>query len=167
MPPTLFNQSADIVENYKGHVEILDENDSLMYKYDEMLDWSVSTIADTEKHYSTDGKKKKTIIGNSSVYEIRIKRTADQYDPLTLPLQTKTISYWKSLIYGIPPTLPNITLQGVSQSNAATNQFIVDKFTATVENIDENRDESKGTEEVVISGEILTHDNNKRQASAP
>ena len=61
--PTLFNQSSDLVENYKGHIEILDTNDATWYKPDGMLDWSVQTIVDTEKHYSTNGAKKKTITG--------------------------------------------------------------------------------------------------------
>ena len=165
--PTLFNQFSDIAENYKGHIELFDENDSLWYKPDELLDWSVSTIADTEKHYSTNGAKKKTITGNSSVYEIRVKRTADFYETLSTPIQTKTISYWKSKIYGIPPTLPQITLRGVSETNAASNEFVVDEFVATVENIDENREEGKGAEEIIVSGEIISHTSQKRQTAAP
>jgi hypothetical protein len=109
MPPTLFNQSADLVENYKGHIEIFDENDSLWYKPDGLLDWSVSTIVDTEKHYSTNGAKKKTITGNSSVYDFRLKRTSDFYETLSTPIETKTISFWKKQIHGTPPTLPQIT----------------------------------------------------------
>ena len=165
--PTLFNQSSDLAENYKGHIEIFDSNDSLWYKPDGLLDWSVSTIADTEKHYSTNGAKKKTITGNSSVYEIRVKRTADFYETLSTPIETKTISYWKSLIYATPPTLPQITLRGVSESNASSNEFIVDQFVATVENIDENREDGKGAEEIIVSGEIISHTSQKRQAAAP
>ena len=109
MPPTLFNQDTSLIENYKGHIELFDTNDSLWYKPDGLLDWTVSTIVDTEKHYSTNGAKKKTITGNSSVYEFRTNRTADFYESVATPVQTKTISYWKSQIYGIPPTLPQIT----------------------------------------------------------
>ena len=167
MAPTLFNQVADLVENFKGHIELLDDNDATYYKADKILDWSVSTIVDTEKHYSTNGAKKKTITGNSSVYEFRVKRTADFYETLDTPVQTKTISYWKSLIYGTPPTLPTITLRGVSESNAATNEFVVDEFVATVENIDEQRSEGLGAEEIIVSGEIISHTSNKRQGSAP
>jgi len=167
MPPTLFNQSSDLVENYKGHIELLDDSDATWYNPNQLLDWTVSTIVDTEKHYSTNGAKKKTITGNSSVYEFRVKRTADFYDPLTTPVETKTISYWKSLIYATPPTLPTISLRGVSESNAASNEFIVDWFTATVENIDEQRSEGQGAEEIIVSGEIITHVSNKRQAAAP
>ena len=164
---TLFKQSADISEIYKGHIELLDTNDATWYNPDELLDWSVSTIVDTEKHYSTNGAKKKTITGNSSVYEFRVKKTADFYETLTTPVQTKTISYWKSLIYATPPTLPTISLRGISQSNASANKFIVDEFIATIENIDENRDEGKGYEEIVVSGEIISHTSQKRQAATP
>jgi len=47
--PTLFNQETDLVENYKGHIELLDDNDATYYKPDLLMDWSVSTIVDTEK----------------------------------------------------------------------------------------------------------------------
>ena len=63
MAPTLFNQSADIIENYKGHIEILETTGGdVWFNPDELLDWSVFTIADTEKHYSTTGQKRKTIL---------------------------------------------------------------------------------------------------------
>ena len=167
MPPTLFNQSANLVENYKGHVELFDTNDSLWYKPDSLLDWTVSTIVDTEKHYSTNGAKKKTITGNSSVFEFRVKKTADFYESVATPVSTKTISYWKSLVYALPPTLPIITLRGVSESNAASDEFIVDEFTASIENIDEPREEGKGAEEIIVSGEIISHTSDRRFASAP
>jgi hypothetical protein len=164
---TLFNQSSDLIENYKGHIELLDTSDATWYNPDELLDWTISTIVDTEKHYSTNGTKKKTITGNSSAYEFRVKRTADFYDPLSTPVQTKTISYWKSLIYATPPTLPMISLRGVSESNAATSKFVVDEFTATVENIDEPRTDGLGAEEIIVSGEIITHTSNRRLSAAP
>lgn len=164
---TTYNQDADLIENYKGHIELLDTNDATWYNPDKLLDWSVLTIADTEKHYSTNGAKKKTSIGNSSVYEFRIKATADLYEAAATPVETKTISYWKSLIYATPPTLPMISLRGVSESNAASNKFVVDEFTATVENIDELREEGKGAGETIVSGEVITHTSNRRFAAAP
>ena len=163
--PTLWNEFANLIENFKGHVEIKDG--ATWYKYDEILSWSILTRADVEKHYSTNGVKKVTSIGDSSTYELRIKRTAELYDTADPPTQTRTISDFKNQIYGSPRTIPTITLRGVSESNAATNKFVVDEFTATVESIDELRIESTGAEEVVVSGEILTHTSNKRQSAAP
>ena len=58
-------------------------------------------------------------------------------------------------------------MRGVSESNAASNEFIVDQFVATVENIDEFREDGKGAEEIIVSGEIITHVSQKRQAAAP
>jgi len=171
--PTLFNESNVLssnnssIENYKGHIEIFDTNDSIWYKPDSLLDWSVSTIVDTEKHYSTNGAKKKSITGNSSVYEFRTFRTADFYESVATPVESKTISFWKSLIHGKPPVLPIITLRGVSESNAASNEFVVDEFTATVENIDELREENSGEEKIIVSGEIISQTSNRRFASAP
>ena len=163
--PTLWNEFANLIENFKGHVEIKDG--ATWYKYDEILSWSILTRADVEKHYSTNGVKKVTSIGDSSTYELRIKRTAELYDTADPPTQTRTISDFKNQIYGSPRTIPTITLRGVSESNAAANKFVVDEFTATVESIDELRIESTGAEEVVVSGEILTHTSNKRQSAAP
>jgi hypothetical protein len=164
---TIFNQSIDISENYKGHIELLDDSDSNWYDPDELLDWTVSTIVDTEKHYGTRGSKKKTITGNSSVFEFRVKKTADFYDDLATPIKRRTLSYWKSLIYATPPVLPIISLRGVSETNALSDRFVVDEFTASIENIDETRDDSKGTEEISVSGEIITHTSNRRIGSAP
>lgn len=163
--PTTYNQSADHAENYKGHVEILDG--ATWYKFDSILDISVLTRVDTEKHYSTNGAKKKTTTGDSSTYEFKVKQSADLYSTLTTPTEVRTISYFKNQIYTLPRTLPIISMRVVSQSNAASNSFIVDQFTATIENIDELRVEGKGVQEVVISGEILTHTSDKRQAAAP
>ena len=176
---TLFNQSSDISENYKGHIELLEtDGGNVWFNPDELQDWTVSTIVDTEKHYSTTGQKRKTIIGNSSVYEFRVKKTADFYDAVDPPTEVKTVSYWKDKIYGkaavispaadaVPPALVIISMRGVSESNASSNRFIVDEFTATIENIDERRDESRGYEEIIVSGEIITHTSNKRQAATP
>ena len=163
--PTLWNKSENLIENFKGHIEIFDT--ATWYKYDEILSWSVLTRADSEKHYSTNGDKKKTSIGDSSTYELRIKRTAELYDTNPTPTQIRTISSFKAKIYGKPRTLQTITLRGVSESNAASDKFIVDEFTATVEDIDELREEGKGAEEVVVSGEILSHAVNDRQTTAP
>jgi|APSaa5957512535_1039671.scaffolds.fasta_scaffold14413_5 hypothetical protein len=165
MPPTLFNQDDDQIENFKGHVEIKDG--VTQYKYGEILSWSVFTRFDSEKHYGTNGGKKKTALGDSSTYELRVKRDASLYDTATPPSQVRTISHYKNLGYGSPRALPEIELKGVSESNASANAFVVDHFTATVENIDEIREEGKGVEEVVISGEILTHVDNLRQVAAP
>lgn len=175
---TIFNQSSDVAENWKGHIEILEtDGPDTWYNFDELQNWTISTIVDTEKHYSTSGQKKKTIIGNSSVYEWRVKKTADLYDTADPPTLTRTISRWKEEIYGIPadpgvtpataPKLPLIRLRGVSESNAAANRFVVDEFIATVEDIDELREENRGYEEVIVSGEIISHISNVRQATAP
>ena len=163
--PTLWNEFTNVIENYKGHVEIKDV--TTWYKYDEILSWSILTRADVEKHYSTNGVKKITIIGDSSTYELRIKRTAELYDSADPPTKTRTISDFKNQIYGSPRTIPTILLRGVSESNATANKFVVDEFNATVESIDELRIESTGAEEVVISGEILTHTINDRRDAAP
>lgn len=165
MPPTLFNQQVDQIENYKGHVEI--KEGGTQFKYESILSWSVLTRLDTEKHYGTGGKKKKTAIGDSSTYELNVKRDATLYDTVDPSSLLRTISHYKNIIYDLPRSVPEIELTGVSESNASLNAFVVDIFTATVENIDEIRDEGKAVEEVVISGEILVHASNIRQAAAP
>jgi len=101
------------------------------------------------------------------VFEFRVKKTDDFYETLSTPVETNTISYCRSLIYAIPPVLPTITLRGVSESNASSNEFVVDQFVATIENIDEFREDGKGAEEIIVSGEIISHTSNKRQTSAP
>ena len=164
MAPTLFNQDSVQCENYKGHAEIKDG--ATWFKSDSLLSWSVLTRADSEKHYSTNGKKKKTSLGDSSTFQMRVKRGADWYSTSS-GTETRTITSFKKKIYGSPRSLPEISLRGVSESNAATNEFVVDEFIAYVEDIDEIREEGKAVEEIIISGEIKSHTSNERQASAP
>ena len=164
MPPTLFNTETEQIENFKGHVEILDG--ATWFKSDSLLDWTVLTRADSEKHYGTNGNKKKTSIGDSSTFEMRVKGGADWYSA-SGGSETRTISYFKKFIMQTPRVLPQITLRGVSESNAASNAFIVDQFVAYVENIDEVREEGKAVQEIIISGEIKTHTSNDRQAASP
>lgn len=164
MPPTLFNTDAEHAENFKGHAEIFDS--PTWFKSDSLLSWVVLTRADSEKHYSTNGDKKKTSTGDSSTFEMRVKRGADWYSA-SGGSETRTITSFKKDIYGKPRKIPTITLRGVSETNAASNKYVVDEFVAYVENIDEIREEGKGTEEIVISGEIKSHTSNIRQAAAP
>ena len=162
--PTLFNDDTQHSENFKGHAEIFDS--PTWFKSDSLLSWSVLTRADSEKHYSTNGDKKKSSTGDSSIFEMRVKRGADWYSA-SGGSETMTITSFKSKIYAPNRTIPVITLRGVSESNASSNRFIVDEFTAYVEGIDEIRTEGQGTEEITITGEIKTHTSNIRQASAP
>ena len=167
--PTLFNQEADQMENYQGHAEIEDPFDNLFYKSDSLLDWTILTRADSEKHYGTNGNKKKTSLGDSSTFEMRVKNGADWYST-SGGTEERTISFWKKQIYGLTGgrrALPEITLRGVSESNAAANEFVVDEFVAYIENIDEVREEGKAVQELIISGEIKTHISSQRQAAAP
>ena len=164
MAPTLFNQESVQIENYKGHAEIFDS--PTWFKSDSLLDWSVLTRADSEKHYGTNGNKKKTSIGDSSTFKMRVKAGADWYGA-SGGSETRTITSFKTFIMKSPRTLPEITLRGVSESNAASNEFIVDQFVAYIENIDEVREEGKAVQEIIISGEIKSFTSNIRQAAAP
>ena len=101
------------------------------------------------------------------MFEFRVKKTADFYESVTIPVSTKTISFWKSQIYVTPITLPVISLRGVSESNTSSNKFVVDEFITSIENIDELRGEVKGAEEIIVSGEIISHIENRRFASVP
>ena len=162
--PTSFNDDTQLIENYKGHAELLDG--ATWFKDESLLSWSVLTRADSEKHYGTNGKKKKTSIGNSSTFQLRVKRGAEWYSA-SGGSETRTVTHFKNQIYGTPSILPEITLRGVSESNAASNRFVVDQFVAYVESIDEIREEGKGVEELILSGEIKTFTSNIRQAAAP
>ena len=99
MAPTLFNTETEQIENYKGHAEILDTG--VWFKSDSLLSWTVLTRADSEKHYGTNGNKKKTSVGDSSTFEMRVKAGADWYS-LADGTEVRTITAFKKLIYGSP-----------------------------------------------------------------
>ena len=63
--------------------------------------------------------------------------------------------------------IPSATFEGVQETEAGSNKYMVANFTAYVENIDDVRNPATGVPEVTISGEIKVWNSNIRQASAP
>ena len=165
MPPTLFNPDSELVENFRGHVEIKDG--VTWFKDQSILSWSILTRADSEKHYGTGGSKKKTSLGNSSSFQLVVKKGIQWFDT-NGGGKVRTINYFKQQIHATPPVIPELTLRGVSETSAASDEFLVEEFVAYVEDIDELRIEGKAVEEIVISGEIKSIVNpGERQETAP
>lgn len=162
-----WNQDADVGLTFKGYFQIYDG--ATPYRYKELQDMSVHTASDSEKYYSDDGKKRKKSLGDSSNFQIRIKKSADLYATGNPPYSggdLKTISYFMNSIIN-DRVVPEAVFEGVQQTEAASNKFIVVKITCFIETIEDTRNPGTGVPEVVISGEIKTLTTVKRQTAAP
>ena len=163
MPP--WNQETDIGLTFKGFFTINDGISDFQYKL--MLDCVISTIADSEKFYSDTGVKNKKSIGDSSTWEITVKKTADLWATGAPPYtgaNSKTISAFQTDIIN-NRILPLLSFEGVQETEAASNEFVHVDFTGYIESIVDTRNPSTGAPEVTMSGEIRVLNTSNRQAT--
>ena len=163
-----FNEDSDVGLTYQGFFTITDTDDSEKYRYKSLIEASIITNADFEKYYSDAGAKRMKSLGDSSTFSIRTKKSADLWsvNSLTTTTESRTIGYYQNKIYN-ERVIPLLEFEGVQLTDAASNAYIVQAFTAFVLNIEDTRNPQTGVPEVVISGEIKTMDKSNRQASAP
>ncbi len=165
MADLLWNQAADIAQKYKGFFRVTDGGDT--YRYKELTTLEILTAADIEKHYSDTGLKTLESIGDSSTFTLTTKKTADLWDTtsaLTTTL-TRTIGFLQNAIIN-DRVIPLLTFEGIDETEAASNNFIHQLFTAYVLNIrSSNREAGTGADFLQFSGEIRTITESNRQAS--
>lgn len=162
MGTEIFNQASDIAKKFKGFFRITDGEDT--YRYKELQTVTITTIADTEKHYSDDGTKTIESIGDSSVFSLTTKLTADLFDTITASdtTQIRTIGFYQNAIIN-DRLIPLATFEGISETGADDDKFIHIKFTAFILNIQQSRVESDGSHNVTITGEIKSLTESNRQ----
>lgn len=164
---TDWNEDKDVALTFKGFFTIFDGGTPFRFK--ELLELTIITAADSEKYYDDEGEKRKKSLGDSSTFEIRVKKTADLYAVGNAPYSgadLKTISHFKQQIMN-DRIIPSATFEGVDETEASSNAFVVENIVCFVENIEDARTQSTGAKEVVISGEVKKHNFAKRQAAAP
>jgi hypothetical protein len=160
-----WNEAQDIAQKFKGFFQI--EDGGTFYRYKQLQELEIITAADIEKHYSDSGFKTLDSLGDSSTFRLVTKKTADLWDttPLTSTTQERTIGFLQNQIIN-DRIIPLLTFEGVNETEAASNSFIVQEFTAFVLNIQGSREPSAGADDIEISGEIQTMTVSQRQASA-
>lgn len=161
-----FNVIGEISRTYKGYFTITDGINK--YRYKELQEITISTISDFEKFYSDDGVKALLSIGDSSTFSLRVKKTADLWDTVsaTTTTQVRTIGFYQERIIN-DRLVPEAEFEGVNETDAASNKFIVTTFNAFITNIEDTRNPSTGVPEVVISGEIKSLTKSERDSIAP
>lgn len=160
-----WNQEADIGLTYKGFFTINDGISDFQFKLLQTV--TITTTVDTEKFYSDTGIKAMKAIGDSSTFEITVKKSADLWAtgaPPYVGANSKTISAFQTDIIN-NRVVPQLTFEGIQETEAATNEFIHVRFTAFVIGIEDTRNAATGAPEVVISGEIKTIVTTNRQAT--
>ncbi len=155
-----FNKASDIAKKFNGFFRITDGSNTFQYK--ELQTIVITTVADTEKHYSDDGTKNIESTGDSSTFSLTTKKTADLWDTTSAAStnEVRTIGFYQNAIIN-DRLIPLATFEGVSETQATSNKFIHVKFTAFVLNIQDSRDPSDGSYNITITGEIksLTESN--------
>lgn len=160
-----FNESSDIAKKFKGFFTITDGTDTFRYK--ELQTVVITTVADTEKHYSDDGTKNIESTGDSSTFSLTTKKTADLWDTTSAKSTNKvrTIGFYQNAIINTR-LIPLATFEGVSETEASSNKFIHVKFIAFVLNIQDSRDPSDGSYNITITGEIKSLTESNRTSSS-
>lgn len=160
-----FNEASDIAKKFKGFFRITDGANTFRYK--ELQTVVITTVADFEKHYSDDGIKTLESIGDSSVFSLTTKLTADLFDTTSASstTQIRTIGFYQNAIIN-DRLIPLATFEGVSETEATSNKFIHVKFTAFVLNIQQSRVQSDGSYNVTITGEIKSLTESNRTSSS-
>lgn len=162
---TTWNQETDIGLTFKGLFRINDGSGD--FEFDLLIEAVVSTASDNEKFYSATGTKLKKAIGDASNYSIRVKKSADLWATGSGPYtgtNSKTISAFQTAIIN-DRVVPQLTFEGVQETESASNEFVHVRFVAFIENIEDTRNPQTGAPEVVISGEIKSLVTSNRQAT--
>lgn len=159
---TDFNKDADIGLTFKGFFQIYDG--ATPFRFRELIEAIVIVAADSEKHYDDKGNKRKKSIGDSSTFQIRVKKTADLYDTTSPATDIKTVSFFQEQIIN-DRVIPIGEFEGVQETEASVNPFTRTRFKAFIENIEDTRNPATGAPEVVISGEIQSIIKSQRSAS--
>jgi len=157
-----WNEQEDIGLTYKGFFQIYDG--ATPFRFKKLQEVTIQTSADSEKHYSDDGFKNMDSVGDSSTFQFRTKKTADLFDTVNPPTDTKTISYFMDQIIN-QRVLPLIRFEGIQETEAATNAFVHVDFTAFVTDIEDTRNAATGAPEIVVSGEIKEMSQAQRTAT--
>ncbi len=157
-----WNQEADIGFTFKGFFQIYDG--ATPFRFKSLIEASIIVAADAEKYYSDSGAKVKASLGDSSSYQIRVKKSADLFSTVSPSVDVKTINYFQEQIIN-QRVIPKARFEGVQETQAASNKFIRVDFNAFVENIEDTRNPGTGVPEVVISGEILNLIRSQRTAA--
>ncbi len=156
---TNFNQAVNIAKKFKGYFLVTDNEsgEAVEYRYKELQTVTITTVADTEKHYSDDGIKNLESIGDSSTFSLTTKMTADLWDIVSAATTNneRQIGFYQNAIL-TDRTIPLITFEGINETEATSNKFVHVKFTAYVLNIQQSRDPSSGADNITITGEIRT-----------
>lgn len=159
-----FNQASDIAKKFKGFFTITDSPN--VFRYKELQTVTITTVADTEKHYSDDGSKTMESIGDSSTFSLTTKKTADLWDTASASStsQVRTIGFYQNAIIN-DRLIPIATFEGISETEASSNKFIHVKFVAFILNIQDSRDPSDGSYNITITGEIKSLTESNRQST--
>jgi hypothetical protein len=158
-----FNLISEISRTFKGYFTIRDGTTDHRYKL--LQDITITTASDFEKVYSDTGIKALLSIGDSSTFSATVKKTADLWD-IAAGTKTHTLGFFHDKIIN-KRLVPEAFFQGVSETEAQSNKFIVVSFNAFVTGITDTRNPTTGAPEVVISGEIKDMTVSQRQAAAP
>ncbi len=159
---------------FKGFVQFEDPGagtNTLRFK--ERQNMSIVYRFIREDHYNDDGIKGIDPAGYDHRFDLTLKLTPDLIDDVDPPTDTNTISYW--IDQNMPPTNNPINIVFIATAEAitgppgdTTKKFIRQKFTLVPDTFGPITWNARGgTNEIGISGEIITIDFIQRSSTAP
>ena len=142
-----WNHWTGVARIYKGYFQIYDGNTP--YVYQQPIEMHEEVNVNASPHYDTNGKKKLAAAGFDSKYTVRVVETADLYDDSTNPTDTKTVSYFIDKMF--ENVLPDVEFEGVSKSDASSNNVLRRRFKGSIIGTSLERNASTG----VLEREIM------------
>ena len=157
---------------FKGFVQFQDPGaGTTTWRLKERQQMSITYRFIRETHYNDAGEKGIDPAGYDHTFNLTVKLTPDLFDDVEPPTDTNTISYW--IDQNMPPTNNPIEIVFLATAEALkgppldlTKKFIHQVFTLVPHTFGPiTWNPNGGTNEISISGEILTISKISREAS--
>ena len=163
-----FNEAANRGRTYEGFVQFEEPGGPDTFRLKEKQTLTTTYHFVRETHYDDTGVKNIDWAGYEHSFTLLLKLTADMFDTVDPPTDTKTISYW--IDQNMPPNNNPLKIIFIATATtlATSHKFVRQKFTMVPHTFGPftwNR--NSGTNEITILGEIISIDFVQRTATAP
>ena len=161
------NLDADVVLTYKTLFGIYDNGNHStgnLETFDSLVEARSITEGNFEKYYSATGKKRKKIIGDSSQFIWKMKKTTTLIDTVNPPTNIRTLSYWQYKINVLREHVEG-ALEFLQEGESASTKFLHDQAIVSIDKMEDVRDEQTGALWVEVTAEFLEWKKNQREAT--
>ena len=156
---------------FKGFVQF--ESGGTTYRLKERQNMSITYRFIRETHYNDAGEKNIDPAGYDHRFDLTIKLTPDLFDDVTPATEQNTLSYW--IEQNMPPNHNPLSIVFIATAEAlsgppgdTTDKFIQQRFNLVPDTFGPiTWNANGGTNEISISGEIISIVSLQRKSTAP